>query len=280
MMRRGWGVLNFDWWRIFEYDFMWQALVAGVMIAISASLVGAGIVLRRNSMIGDGLSHVAFGAFAIATVMGMTPLFVGIPVVILVSILILKLTEKSAIYGDSAIAVLSASSLAIGTFAISVTKGVNIDINSYLFGSILALERAEVWLCVAVSVVVILLFLLAYHKIFAITFDEDFAKSAGIKTEAYNALFAVICSVVIVLGMKLMGALLISSLIVFPTLSAMQVARNFRGVIWVAVGISVVCMMVGLVVSFLYETPTGASIVLVNLVGLGVMVVLRKMLRR
>lgn len=231
-------------------------------------------------MIGDGLSHVAFGAFAIATVMGMTPLFVGIPVVILVSILILKLTEKSAIYGDSAIAVLSASSLAIGTFVISVTKGVNIDINSYLFGSILALEKAEVWLCVAVSVVVILLFLLAYHKIFAITFDEDFAKSAGIKTEAYNALFAVICSVVIVLGMKLMGALLISSLIVFPTLSAMQVVRNFRGVIWVAVGISVVCMVVGLVVSFLYETPTGASIVLVNLVGLGVMVVLRKILRR
>lgn len=273
-------MLNFNLLRIFEYDFMWQALVAGVMIAISASLVGTGIVLRRNSMIGDGLSHVAFGAFAIATVMGMTPLFVGIPVVILTSILILKLTEKSLIHGDSAIAVLSASSLAIGTFAISIVKGVNVDINSYLFGSILALDKAEVWLCVIISVVVILLFLLAYHKIFAITFDEDFAKSAGIKVEVYNVLFAIICSVVVVLGMKLMGALLISSLIVFPTLSAMQVLRNFRGVVWAAVGISVTCMVVGLMVSFLYETPTGASIVLVNLAGLGLMMILRKILQR
>ena len=175
---------------MFSYSFMTRAFIVGILISLCASLVGVSLVLRRNSMIGDGLSHVGFGAFAIATILGFTPLYFAIPIVIIVSFFILKLNENSKIQGDAKIALLSASSLAIGTFAISITKGVNTDINNYLFGSILSLNETDIIISIILSIVVILLYILSYNKIFAITFDEKFAKSIGIKTNFYNVVFA------------------------------------------------------------------------------------------
>jgi zinc transport system permease protein len=230
-------------------------------------------------MIGDGLGHTAFSAFAIATVLGFAPLYFALPVVILVSFFVLRLSQNRKMHGDAAIAVLSASSLAIGTTAISISKGVNIDLNSYLFGSILSASWADVIFGAILTVIVVLLYLFAYHRIFAITFDEDFAKSVGVKTGLYDAIFAAICSIVVVLGMRLLGSLLISSLIIFPPLTAMRISRTFKGVVAVSVIISVVAFIIGLVLSFLLATPTGATVVLVNLFALIVAILLEKLVR-
>ena len=251
---------------MFSYSFMVRAFIVGVLISLCASLIGVSLVLRRNSMIGDGLSHVGFGAFAIATIMGFAPLEFAIPVVIIVSFFILRLNDNSKIHGDSAIALMSASSLAIGTFAISVTKGVNTDINNYLFGSILSINESDIIISVVLSIVVILLYVVSYNKIFAITFDERFAKSIGINTNLYNMIFASLCSVVVVLGMRLMGSLLISSLIIFPTLSSMQLFKKFKSVVLSSVIISILAFTIGLFVSYIYAAPTGATIVIINLI--------------
>ena len=250
---------------IFSYDFMLKALIVGLLISLCASLIGVSLVLRRNSMIGDGLSHVAFGAFSIATVLGFSPLEFALPIVMITSILILKLNENSKIHGDSAIALLSASSLAIGTFIISITDGVSTDINNYLFGSILSIDNKDVVISIILSIIIIILYIISYNKIFAITFDEKFAKVIGIKKEIYNIIFAGLCSIVIVLGMRLMGSLLISSLIIFPTLSAMQVQKKFKNVVIISTAISLISFVLGLLLSYNLEAPTGATIVIVNL---------------
>ena len=255
-----------DLTEMLSYTFMQRAFIVGTLITFCSALIGVSLVLRRNSMIGDGLSHVGFGAFAVATVLGFAPLEFAIPIVIVVSFLILKLNENSKIHGDSAIALISASSLAIGTFIISVTKGVNTDINNYLFGSILSISREDVIISIILSIVVILLYTFSYHKIFALTFDEKFAKSIGINTNLYNIIFASLCSIVVVLGMRLMGSLLISSLIIFPTLSSMQIFHKFKRVVLSSVIISVICFILGLVISFYYATPTSATIVIINLI--------------
>lgn len=252
-----------------SYGFMQRALVVGVAISFLAALLGVTMVLRRNSMIGDGLSHVAFGAFAVALVLGVAPLYFAIPVVILVSFIIMRVGKRHN--GDTAIALLSASSLAIGTVAISVSKGVNIDLNSYLFGSILSLSWGEVWTSVVLAGVVAIFYVVMHHRIFAITFDEEFARVIGLKTRMYDAVFAIICSVVVVFGMRLLGALLISSLIIFPVLIARQFARSFKKVVMGAAVVSVVNFVVGLLFSYGLSTPTGATVVCVNLVVLIVM---------
>lgn len=250
---------------MFNYSFMVRAFIVGLLISLCASLVGVSLVLRRNSMIGDGLSHVGFGAFAVASVLGLAPLEFAIPIVIVVSFLILRLNDNNKIHGDSMIALISASALAIGTFIISIT-GVNTDINNYLFGSILSINEKDVVVSIALSIFVIALYIVSYNKIFAITFDEKFAKSIGIRTNLYNVIFASLCSIVVVLGMRVMGSLLISSLIIFPTLSSMQVFKKFKNVVLSSVVISVVSFIMGLVISYLNATPTGSTIVLVNLV--------------
>ena len=250
---------------MFSYTFMVRAFVVGLLISLCAALIGVSLVLRRNSMIGDGLSHVGFGAFAIATIAGIAPLEFAIPVVIVVSFLILRLNDASKIHGDSMIALISASSLAIGTFAISVT-GVNTDINNYLFGSILSISNVDVIISIILSAIVILLYVFSYNKIFAITFDENFAKSIGINTNFYNIIFASLCSIVVVLGMRLMGSLLISSLIIFPTLSSMQIFKKFKTVVFSSVVVSIISFIIGLITSYLNATPTGATIVIVNLI--------------
>ena len=251
---------------MFSYSFMIKALIVGVLISLCASLIGVSTVLRKNSMIGDGLSHVAFMTFALATILHTSPLYFSIPIVILVSFLILRLNNNSKIHGDSMIALVSASSLAIGTFLISITKGVNIDINNYLFGSILGVDTVDVIVSIILTVIVLFLYLIFYNKIFAITFDETFSKSIGIKTNVYNAVFAVLCSLVVVVGMRLMGSLLISSLIIFPALISMQAFKKFKSVIISSVIISVLSFILGLIASFIFSTPTGATIVIVNIV--------------
>ena len=250
---------------MFSYSFMIKALIVGILISLCASLIGVSLVLKRNSMIGDGLSHVGFGAFAIASVFNFTPIYFALPIVIISSFLILKLNENSKLQGDSLIAILSSSSLAIGTFVISIF-GVNTDINNYLFGSILSISNIDIIISIILSIFIITLYIFSYNKIFAITFDEKFAKSIGINTDLYNMLFAILCSIVVVLGMRLMGSLLISSLIIFPTLSSMMLYKNFKSVVISSTIISIISFIVGLISSYILNTPTGSTIVIINLI--------------
>ena len=252
---------------MWQYQFMVKALVVGVVLAVTAGLIGVSLVLRRKAMIGDGLSHVGFGAFAIATVIGVMPLQMALPIVILAAILILQVNQKSKVDADALIAMLSAGALAVGTLVISVVRGVNTDINNYLFGSILALDDFDVVAGVIFSLLVIGFFVVKYHEIFAMTFDENFAKSIGLKTERLNTIFAILCAVVVVLGMRLVGALLISSLIIFPTVTAMQVVKSFKAVVFTSVVVSVFCMVMGIIFSYFVATPTGATIVIFNVMA-------------
>ena len=257
----------------FSYDFVRFAFIAGVLISLCAGLLGVVLVLKRYSMIGDGLSHVAFGAMAVAAVLGFAPMTVALPVTVAVAVLLLLAGEKQLIKGDSAIAMLSAGSLAVGylllnLFPSSDTGSLSGDVCASLFGStsMMTLSGADVWLCVGLSAAVIAFFILFYHKIFAVTFDEGFATSAGVRVRAYNFLIAAVSGIVIVLAMKLVGALLISSLIIFPALSAMRLFRSFKSVVICSAVLSVVGSLTGLLLALLLSTPTGASVAVVHIV--------------
>lgn len=250
-----------------SYEFLTRALIVGLLVSLCAALLGVSLVLKRYSMIGDGLSHVGFGALAAATALNAAPLSVTIPIVIIAAFLLLKLSENSSIKGDAAIALISTSSLAIGVIMISVTNGVNTDITNYMFGSILGMSESDLYLSVILSVAVLVLFVLFYNKIFAVTFDENFAKATGIKTSLYNMLLAALTAITIVLGMRMMGALLISSLILFPALTSMRLCKRFITVVICASAVSVVSMLTGICASYMLATPTGASIVAVNLLA-------------
>ncbi len=256
--------------RMLSYHFMQRALIVGVLVSLCAALLGVSLVLKRYSMIGDGLSHVGFGALAIASAFHLAPLAVAVPVVMLAAVLLLRMSQSSRIKGDARIALISSSALAIGVISVSLTTGMNTEVSSYMFGSVLSLSRSDAVLSVLLSLAVLLLFVLFYPRLFAVTFDETFARATGTRTEAYNTLLAVLTAVTVVLGMRMMGALLISSLIIFPALSAMRVCRSFRAVIVCAACISVGCFLCGLVASFFLSTPTGASIVVANLLVFGV----------
>lgn len=249
-----------------SYPFMTRAFLVGSLVALCSALLGVSLVLKRYSMIGDGLSHVGFGAMAIAAAMNAAPLTIAIPVVIVAAILLLRISGNAKIKGDAAIALISTTSLAVGVMVISLTTGMNTDIYNYMFGSILAMSAEDVKLSLVLSVFVLILFIVFYHKIFAITFDETFARATGVKAGVYNTLIAVLTAVTIVLGMRMMGALLISSLIIFPALTSMRVCRTFKSVIINAAVISVVCLIAGVTLSYVAATPAGASVVLANLV--------------
>ncbi len=251
--------------QMFSYPFMQRALIAGVLVSLCAALLGVSLVLKRYSMIGDGLSHVSFGALAIAVALGVTPLWFSIPVVILAAFLLLRVADNPRWNSDAAIAVMSASSLAIGIMVISLTTGMTTDVDNYMFGSVLAMTRADVVLSVVLCCGVLTLFVLFYHKIFAITFDENFSRATGLKVGRYNTLLAILTALTIVLGMRMMGAMLISSLVIFPALTAMRLFRSFRGVVLCAAVSSVFCFCAGLTISFLFSTPVGATVVTVNL---------------
>lgn len=250
---------------LFSHAFMVRALVVGGLISLCCALLGVSLVLKRFSMIGDGLSHVGFGALAIACAANIAPLYFSIPIVILAAFALLAMNEKGKLKGDAAIALISTGALAVGVMVTSMTTGMNVDIYNYMFGSILAMSRSDVVLSVVLSVAVIALFLVFYDEIFAVTFDESFAKATGTKVGAYNMLLAALTAVTIVVGMRMMGALLISSLIIFPTVTAMRVCKSFRRVIGMSVGVSLLCFFVGLLVSVRFEAPTGASVVCVNI---------------
>jgi zinc transport system permease protein len=253
---------------MFSYTFLIRTVVVGLLVSLCASLLGVSLVLKRYSMIGDGLSHVGFGALAIATALNAAPLAVSIPVVVAAAFLLLRISENSKIRGDAAIALISTGALAIGVMIISMTTGMNTDVCNYMFGSILAMSKNDVTLSVILSVVVLVLFVLFYHKIFAVTFDETFARATGIKAGLYNMIIALLTAVTIVLGMRMMGALLISSLIIFPALSSMRVCKRFGAVTVCSAVISICCFFAGVVISYVYATPTGASVVLVNMLVL------------
>lgn len=250
---------------MFSYPFMVRALIVGGLISLCAALLGVSLVLKRYSMIGDGLSHVGFGALAIAMALGAAPLAVAIPVVVAAAFLLLRISESSKIKGDAAIALISTGSLAVGVLVVSVTTGMTADVSNYMFGSILSMSTGDVWLSVILSVVVLLLFIFTYNCIFAVTFDETFAKATGVKTDLFNMLIAFLTAITIVLGMRMMGALLISSLIIFPALTSMRVFKRFKSVIISSAVVSVVCFAIGISVSFLCGAPAGASIVIVNI---------------
>ena len=248
---------------MFTYPFILRAFVVGVLVALCAALLGVPLVLKRYSMIGDGLSHVSFGALSIALACGWAPLPVSIPVVVLAALGLLRMTERSRMGADAAIAVVSAS--AVGVVVTSLTTGMTTDVDSFMFGSILAMDRADVALSVGLCAAVLVLYVLFYHRLFAITFDESFARATGVKVGLYNTILSVLTALTIVLGMRMMGAMLISSLVIFPALTAMTLLRSFRGVVICAAGLSVVCFCVGLTGSYLWGTPVGATVVLVNL---------------
>lgn len=260
-----------------SYPFLVRALLVGVFVSLCAALLGVSLVLKHYSMIGDGLSHVGFGSLAIATVLKVWPLAVSIPVVLAAAFLLLRISENSKIKGDAAIALISNSAMAIGVMVISLTTGMNTDVCNYMFGSILAMSRSDVRLSLILSVIVLILYVIFYHKIFAVTFDETFVRATGSGSGNYNMLIALLTSVVIVLGMRMMGALLISSLIIFPALTSMRIFRTFRSVVISSAVVSVICFVAGMIISYQYASPAGASVVVVNigcfliftLVGLG-----------
>ena len=255
----------------FSYPFVRYAIIAGVLIALSSSLLGVSLVLKRFSFIGDGLSHVAFGAMAVSTVLDVSnDMVVVLPITVFSAVLLLRTGQNAKLKGDAVIAMISVGALAFGYLFLNVfSKSANLtgDVCSTLFGStaILTLSKADVWLCVVMSLLVIVTFTVFYHRIFAVTFDETFAQATGINTNRYNLLIAVITASVIVLAMKLAGSLLISALIIFTALSAMRVLKSFRAVMIASAAISVFCSLAGLLVSILASTPVGATIVCMNI---------------
>ena len=252
-----------------SYPFMVRALFGGMLVSLCASLLGVSLVLKRYSMIGDGLSHVSFGALSIALAMGWSPLKVSIPVVVLAAFFLLRITENSRIKSDAAIAMISASSLAIGIIVTSLTTGMTTDVSSYMFGSILAMTKEDVVLSAVLCIIVLGLFVLCYNQVFAVTFDENFAKATGVNVGAYNMLISVLTAVTIVLGMRMMGAMLISSLVIFPCLTSMRVFKSFTSVVVSSGILSLVCFLLGMMASYQFSTPAGASVVVVNLIAFG-----------
>lgn len=240
------------------------ALIAGMAVSLCSSLLGVSLVLKRCSMIGDGLSHVGYGTLCVAVVMGWAPMQVTIPVVIVAAYILLRLSESGSARSDTAIAMFSTSALAIGIL-VSSKAHLTTDVSDYMFGSILSMNRADVILSVVLSVCVLLVYLLFYDKIFAVTFDENFAQATGLNVRFYNLLIAVLTAVTIVLGMMMMGALLISSLMIFPAVTAMRICKSFRHVVLTSVIVSVSCFLLGLFLSLWLDTQVGASVIVTNL---------------
>ena len=263
-----------------SYPFLVRAFLVGVLVSLCAALLGTSLVLKRYSMIGDGLSHVGFGALAIASALGVAPLAVAVPVVVVAAVLLLRVSQSGRVRGDAAIALISSGALAVGVLVISLTSGVNTNVSNYMFGSILTISGSDAVLSVILCAAVLVVFTLFYPRIFAVTFDETFARATGTKAEGYNMLLAILTAITVVLGMRMMGALLISSLIIFPALSAMRVFRSFRSVTICSAVLAVVCFTLGMTLSYALETPSGASVVAVNIIAFALFALAGRLLRR
>jgi zinc transport system permease protein len=249
----------------FSLPFVQRALIVGGVTSLCAALLGVTLILKRYSLIGDGLSHVGFAALAVAAaVNGLElQLYIAIPVVVIAAFLLLRLNEKSRISGDAAIGVIATLALAVG-YIVMYKAGTNVDISNYMFGNMFTIRTADAMLSLVIGGVVILLYLLFYHKLFAVTFDETFAKAGGVKVNFYNTVIAVLTAVTVVLGMRMMGTLLISALVIFPGLTAMRVCKSFRGVVLSAAALSLGCFFIGVVTAHLLDFPAGSTVVAVN----------------
>ncbi len=266
-----------------QYPFVRYALIVGVLIALCSSLLGVTLVLKRFSFIGDGLSHVAFGAIAIASVLNLNDeMLLVLPVTVISAVLLLRTGQNTKIKGDAAIAMISVGALALGYLIMNIfstSSNLSGDVCSTLFGStsILTLKEQEVWLCTVLSIAVVIIFVLFYNKIFAVTFDESFAKATGVQADRYNLLIAIVIAVIIVLAMNLVGSLLISALVIFPALSAMRIFRSFFSVTVCSAVLSVVCAFLGIVISILGGTPVGSTIVAVDVAAFAICFVAGKL---
>ena len=267
--------------QILSRDYIRFAFIVGITMAISLALLGVSLVLKKHSMIGDGLSHVGFGAVAIAACAGIAPLAIAIPIVIISSIFILLLAEKSKIFGDSAIAIFSTLALAIGYAAIELSDGVNFSISSYLYGSLLGVSLVEVILSIIIAIIVIITFILLYNKIFSVTFDDTMSRSTGLKTNMINVIISILTSLTVVIGMKVMGALLITSLIIFPTLSSRQIFKTYKSVIIFSVIYSISSFVIGMLLSCLImNLRIGSSIVFTNFIIFVICFIIGKIIKR
>lgn len=264
----------------FKYDFVVNALIIGVLISLCAALLGVSLVLKRYSMIGDGLSHIGFGASAVALAAGVAPLYVSISVVIIAAFLLLRLNNSGKIKGDAATALVSSSALAIGYTAVKLSGGGNIDINGYMFGSIYTVNKTDMIVTVCLSAVILVLYVIFYNKLFSVTFDEDFASATGVKTARYNTLLACLTAVMVVIGMRMMGALLISALIIFPVITASRVCKSYKSVILTAAAVSVIGFLLGLLLSLILNTSPGSSVVIVDLIVLVIFAVLGRIFKK
>ena len=261
---------------MFKYTFMQRALLVGSLISVSSAILGVVLVLKRYSMIGDGLSHVAFGAISIGLALGLSPLMVSIPIVIVAAFLLLRISNNTNLRGDAAIGMISSGSLAIGIIVTSLSSGLNANINNYMFGSVLTIENSYVWMSIIIAILVIGFFSLYQNRIFSVTFDENFSRASGVPVAQINLIIALLTAFTVVIGIRIMGALLISSLIVFPTISAMKISKSFKNVIVSAAIISLICFVIGLITSFLLDIPTGAMVVVINIIALIVSTVIGK----
>jgi zinc transport system permease protein len=250
--------------QLLQYGFVERALVAGVAVSVVCALLGLFLVLRRLSLVGDGLSHVSFGAIALGLWLGYYPLLVAIPLVIAGALLILRLTERAKVYGEAAIGIVSAVSLAFGVILVSVSGGFNVDLFSYLFGNILSISTTEMAAVTILALLVVGVVIYLYHDLVAVAFNEELAWTTGVKNERVNVMLVVLAAVTVVLAVRVVGVMLISSLLILPAVSALQIARSFRGAIIWSVVLAVAALLVGVLVSLLLNLPTGATVVLVN----------------
>jgi zinc transport system permease protein len=253
-------ILNF-----LQYSFIQKAFFAGSFVAIVCSTLGIFLVLRKMSLIGDGLSHVSFGAIALGLLFGVFPFYVAVPVVMIASVLILKISEKAKIYGDAAIGIVSAVGIAGGVIIASMSGGFNVDLFSYLFGNILAISNLEVILSIVLSLVVLLVVYVFYWDLFSATFDEEYAKTTGIKTNFINIILTLLTAVTVVLSVKMVGVMLVSALLILPAVTALQLAKGFKMAMIIGSITSLISVLLGITFSFLFDLPTGATIVIMNI---------------
>lgn len=252
--------------QILQYGFIQRAFVTGTFVAILCSSLGLFLVLRRLSLIGDGLSHVSFGAIAVGLFLGFYPLYAAIPLVVLSSLLILRLTQRSKVYGDAAIGIVSSAALAGGVILASLSGGFNVDLFSYLFGNILAISEAEMFVSIILSLVVLLIIYLFYFDLFSISFNEELAQATGIKTEKVNTMLVILTAITVVLSIRVVGIMLISSFLILPAVTALQVAKSFKKALVLSSLSSVVSLVGGVITSFIFNLPTGATVVIANFV--------------
>lgn len=251
---------------IFQYEFIQRAFITGLIVAVLCSVLGLFLVLRRLSLIGDGLSHVSFGAVALGLFFGLLPIYTAIPIVILGALAILALTGKTKVYGDAAIGIVSAVSIAGGVILVSISHGFNIDIMSYLFGNILVISKSEMYMSIALSIVILFIIFFFYYDLFSVTFNEEHARVVGINIKIINSMLVVITAITVVLSIRVVGIMLISAFLILPAVTALQIARSFKAAIFISVLTSVIAVIIGILMSFLLNIPSGATIVMINFI--------------